>query len=65
MVMLCGSPLPLLILLVLVKIAIDVGLHAWSHSGKKMCDLKAMNERILKAQQDQTLAPQRLLRLNI
>ena len=50
-VMLCGSPLPLLILLVLVKIAIDVGLHAWSHSGKKMCDLKAMNERILKAQQ--------------
>lgn len=51
-VMLCGSPLPLLILLVLVKIAIDLGLHAWSHSGKKMFDLKAMNERILKAQQE-------------
>jgi len=51
-VMLFGSPLPLLILLVLIKIVIDLGLHAWSHSGKKLFDVKALNDRIIKQQSE-------------
>lgn len=51
-VMLFGSPLPLLILLVLIKIAIDLGLHAWSHGGKKLFAVKALNDQIIKQQSE-------------
>lgn len=52
-VMLFGSPLPLLILLVLIKIVIDLGLHAFSHGGKRIFSIKAMNDQIIKQHREQ------------
>lgn len=51
-VMLLKSPLPLLILLVLIKIVIDLGLHSWSHGGKKLFDLKTLNDQVIKQHQE-------------
>lgn len=51
-VMVLKSPLPLLILLVLIKIVIDLVMHKVSHSATKLFGVGSLKEQLLKRQQE-------------